>query len=89
MTNSSEFKIWIGMWDRVTRKKHPAYKYYGGRGIEIHPEWGSFENFFHDMGLRPKGKSLDRINNNEGYEMNNCRWATAIQQANNRRPKNG
>ena len=47
-------------------------------------EWGSFENFLRDMGLRPLNTSLDRVNNNEGYEMDNCRWATPKVQRNNR-----
>lgn len=85
MRKSREYNSWATMWQRCTNKNHPRYKDYGGRGITIHPEWGKFENFLRDMGSRPPNTSLDRINNNEGYEMNNCRWATAKQQNNNTR----
>ncbi len=73
------------MWQRVSNLNSPDYSNYGGRGITIHPEWSLFENFLRDMGRRPFGTSLDRINNSEGYEILNCRWATRKQQANNRR----
>jgi hypothetical protein len=79
------YKVWQGMWQRCINPRYHHYNDYGGRGIEINPEWGKFENFLRDMGPKPLHMSLDRINNNYGYEMNNCRWATAKQQANNRR----
>jgi hypothetical protein len=81
-----EFRAWTDMWQRVANPKNRRYKDYGGRGLIIHPEWGKFENFLRDMGSRPnRDYSLDRINNNEGYEMLNCRWATRKQQQNNKR----
>jgi len=76
---------WAIMIQRCTNPKHPNYKYYGGRGIKICKEWMRFENFFADMGDRPKGLTLDRINNNGNYEKENCRWATMTQQARNSR----
>jgi hypothetical protein len=82
---SNTYSSWKSMWNRVSNKNSPDYKYYGGRGIAIHPEWAKFENFLRDLGERPLGKTLDRINNNEGYEMNNCRWATRKEQSLNSR----
>ena len=65
-----------------------GYKYWGGRGIKICPEWlgkNGFENFYADMGERPAGKTLDRKNNDGNYCKKNCRWATSKEQNNNKR----
>lgn len=84
-----EWLAWKAMRERCRRKGHVQYEDYGGRGIKVCARWNSFENFLTDMGKRPSDKhSLDRYPNNDGdYEPTNCRWATAKQQANNRRPK--
>ena len=71
------------MIQRCTNEKHPAYDRYGGRGITVCNEWlESFDAFFIDMGDRPKGVEIDRIDNNLGYFKDNCRWDS---RANNNR----
>jgi hypothetical protein len=79
-----EYEAWHGIKSRCLNKSNKAYSYYGGRGITICDRWlNSYENFVTDMGRRPKGMSLDRIDNDGGYEPGNCRWATWQQQAEN------
>jgi hypothetical protein len=86
MTKSREFNSWRNMRDRCYNKHNKDYKNYGGRGITVCEEWNnSFEKFFSDMGKRPIGKTLDRINNNGNYEPLNCKWSTHLDQIRNRR----
>jgi hypothetical protein len=74
---SREFNTWRSIISRCECKNHTAYKNYGARGIQICARWrNSFDVFFTDMGPRPKGMQIDRINNSEGYEPGNCRWTT-------------
>ncbi len=71
---------------RCYEKTNPAYKNYGGRGITVSDRWlESFENFYADMGDKPKDKNLDRVDNNKGYSFDNCKWSSWNQQQSNRR----
>lgn len=80
------YTSWNSMINRCTNRKHTSYKNYGARGIQVCDRWlGSFDNFLSDMGERPKGKSLDRIDVNKGYEPNNCKWSTRKEQQRNMR----
>lgn len=82
---SPTYNSWAGMIQRCTNNKHDAFKNYGERGITVCDRWQVFENFLHDMGHRPDGKTLDRIDNDKGYFLGNCRWATPKEQTSNKR----
>lgn len=79
----SEWETWRGMIERCTNEKHTTYHLYGGAGIGVCDRWRSFEAFVEDMGPRPAGTSLDRIDGSKGYEPSNCRWATRVEQFEN------
>lgn len=79
------YNSWKLMIYRCTSPKAPNYSYYGGQGVTVCDRWKSFENFLEDMGDRPAGMSLDRIDSNGNYEPGNCRWATKSEQSRNSR----
>jgi hypothetical protein len=80
-----ERDVWKGILARCQNPNNAAYKNYGGRGITVCERWQSFRNFIYDMGPRPKGLFIERIDNDLGYCPSNCKWATWHEQSRNRR----
>lgn len=80
---SRTYRSWLHMNQRCNNPNNTSWPSYGGRGIKICSEWEDFVIFLQDMGERPDGMTLDRINNDGNYEPSNCRWATVSQQADN------
>lgn len=78
------YNSWKSMMARCYNESHKHYSYYGGRGIAVDLAWHDFDVFYGDMGDRVQGMSLDRIDNAKGYSVENCKWSTAKEQANNR-----
>lgn len=95
MTRTATYRAWSHMRERCEDPTNPRYRHYGGRGIFVCERWQRFEAFFSDMGVRPAGRSIDRIDNNGGYTCGrcdecqrraatfNCRWATSGEQSRN------
>lgn len=84
-SNYSTWRSWMSMLWRVDDPRCSSYPRYGGRGITVCERWRSFDAFLDDMGPRPEGRTLDRIDNDRGYEPGNCRWATPKEQRANQR----
>ena len=82
---SPSYNTWRGMKLRCEDPANKSFKYYGARGITYCERWKVFENFIEDMGLRPEGKTLDRIDPDGNYEPSNCRWLTPTEQIRTRR----
>jgi hypothetical protein len=90
---TAEYTIWLNMIGRCHNPRHPSFQHYGGRGITVCDRWRSFACFFEDVGKRPVDRrpngraiySLDRIDNDRGYEPGNVRWATQSEQVRNSR----
>lgn len=90
LRSTPEYGVWKDMRKRCANPNHISYKYYGARGITVSEEWNDFRRFYDDMGPRPtEDHSIDRIDVDGNYVAGNCRWATAKEQAANRRPHHG
>ena len=85
MHGTPEYNTWQSMKQRCSNPNNTDYSLYGGRGISYDPSWNDFVNFYRDMGSRPEGCTLDRIDNEGNYCKANCRWATPDDQRSNRR----
>lgn len=89
LRKTGSYGTWCAMIARCSNPKSQRFKDYGGRGITVCERWHSFSLFYADMGDRPQGMTLDRIDNDKGYSPDNCRWATKSEQVQNQRKRKG
>jgi hypothetical protein len=87
MAHTKIYASWCAMIKRCNNPNATQYKDYGGRGIKVCDRWLKFDNFYEDMGDRPKGFQIDRIDNDLGYSKENCQWVTPKENSNNRRKR--
>jgi len=85
LSRTKAYAVWYAMIQRCTNPNNKDFKYYGARGITVNPRWKNVSNFVEDMGNPEEGLTLDRIDNNKGYEKDNCKWSTRYEQSNNKR----
>jgi hypothetical protein len=85
LTDTPEYRSWVAMKKRCTNKNYQHYNEYGGRGISYDANWDGFLEFLADMGNRPDGTSLDRVDVNGNYNKENCRWVSQTEQCRNKR----
>lgn len=78
------YRSWYSMIDRCLNTDNASFKHYGAKGVKVCDRWLDINNFVSDMGLRPAGMTIDRIDYSKGYEPGNCRWATLLEQQRNR-----